>query len=286
MCTDKAAPTVEVALAVLDHKPLTTSELSPGSKDAAPGPESKDGQTGVSLQDHPEYGKYFKMMKAGVPIVDVKEKMRQSGLDPNMLERDPMDIVPSSLDNKSPPSDGAKVPLQDHPVYSKYFRMLKVGLPPPTVRAKMEQDGLDPAILEKSPTDLHPIDDKKGPGEMVPLGEHPAYGKYLRMLKVGLPLAAAKQKMVDDGFDPTILDKGANDLVPLDTTYREKPEAPKAAFKLPPRTPAAKIRKKKLHWKALDSSRVGKESLWAANDEDDEGFQLDADEFNKLFVQR
>jgi hypothetical protein len=47
----------------------------------------------------------------------------------------------------------------------------------------------------------------------------------------------------------------------------------------------AKPVKVRLHWKALDKSRVGANSVWAVDDDDD-GFQLDPDEFDQLFVER
>lgn len=290
MVTDGATPTTEVAISILDHKPILPKVLL----EAAPKPEEFDqtaekpleNEPQVTFIEHPDYGKYFRMVKAGIPIAAVKVKMEQEGFDATFLDYKPTDLVPANLPKKLQIStaDEEMVACKDHPVYSKYFKMLKVGLPLANVRAKMEQEGYDPSILDKSPDDMVPVEVKKddpGPGEMVPLQDHPAYGKYLRMLKVGLPLVAAKQKMIDDGFDPTVLDKGLTDLVPLDTNYR----APEPKVKRPAKSPAAKIRKKKLHWKALDKSRVGADSVWAADDDDD-GFQLDEEEFEQLFVQR
>jgi len=51
---------------------------------------------------------------------------------------------------------------------------------------------------------------------------------------------------------------------------------------------APKPRKKKLYWKALDASKVGRDSLWAQQSGDDaaDSILLDEDEFNKLFVDR
>jgi hypothetical protein len=291
MCTDGVVPSSDVAISILDHKPVTEKELLTSAESKPTdgnGTESSESGPQVPFIEHPEYGKFFRMLKAGIPAAAVKNKMTQEGFDPNLLDNQPTDLAPVDLPKKSGAEAEELVACKDHPVYSKYFKMLKVGLPVANVKAKMEQEGYDPTILDKAPTDMVPVEIKgaedPGPGEMVPLQDHPAYGKYLRMLKVGLPLVAAKQKMVDDGFDPSVLDKKPADLVPLDTNYRA-PE-PKAALKrLPTKSPAAKIRKKKLHWKALDKSRVGADSLWAA-DEDDESFDLDPEEFEQLFVQK
>lgn len=54
--------------------------------------------------------------------------------------------------------------------------------------------------------------------------------------------------------------------------------------KAAPAAAVPKPRKKKLYWKALDASKVGRDSLWA--DQNDGDILLDEDEFNKLFVDR
>lgn len=37
---------------------------------------------------------------------------------------------------------------RDHPIYSKYFKLLRMDVPKEHVQLKMEQCGLDPSILE------------------------------------------------------------------------------------------------------------------------------------------
>ena len=41
--------------------------------------------------------------------------------------------------------------LKDDPMFAKYFKMLKMHLPPPAVKQKMTAEGLDPAILDMDP---------------------------------------------------------------------------------------------------------------------------------------
>jgi len=55
---------------------------------------------------------FFRMLKIGVPRGGVKQKMRQEGLDPAILDMDP---------NKPPPVV-AEPPLQEHPKYAKVCR--------------------------------------------------------------------------------------------------------------------------------------------------------------------
>ena len=49
------------------------------------------------------------------------------------------------------PSVCSGPPLKDDPKYSKYFRMLKMGLPKGAVAQAMTKDGLDAAVLDMDP---------------------------------------------------------------------------------------------------------------------------------------
>jgi WASH complex subunit CCDC53 len=41
--------------------------------------------------------------------------------------------------------------LKDHPEYATYFKMLRLGIPPPQIKMKMEASGHNPAILDMDP---------------------------------------------------------------------------------------------------------------------------------------
>jgi len=76
---------------------------------------------------------FFKMLKVGVPRGGVKQKMRQEGLNPAILDMDPTKPPPATA-----PDDAAAQPaLKDHPKYAKVrvlFRpVLEVGVPPYTL---------------------------------------------------------------------------------------------------------------------------------------------------------
>jgi len=43
---------------------------------------------GLTVEQDPEYAKYFKMLKIGVPMIQVQNKMRADGKDPSLLELD------------------------------------------------------------------------------------------------------------------------------------------------------------------------------------------------------
>ena len=52
---------------------------------------------------------------------------------------------------------GPKVPAAEHPVLTKFFKMLKVGLPKNFVERKMNEDNVDPKYIHVEPTDLVPV---------------------------------------------------------------------------------------------------------------------------------
>jgi hypothetical protein len=189
----------------------------------------------VALSEHPKYAKYFKMLKVGLPLAAVKLKAEAEGLDASMLERDPAELVPVQ---DAPPAAAAeveKVAVSQHPKYAKFFKMLKVGLPKDAVKNKMTQEGFDPAILDKAEDELIPLNDTAPAvdvGPKVPVSEHPKYAKFFKMLKVGLPRDAVKNKMTQEGVDAAMLDRDPAELIPLN-------DAPAAAAQDPgPMVPA------------------------------------------------
>ena len=101
MCTDGVTPSTELGMNILDHKQISEKDLSAPPKLDNETSESKedDDKKGecspqVTFAEHPEYGKYFRMLKAGIPGAAVKTKMTQEGLNPDFLDRNPNDIVP------------------------------------------------------------------------------------------------------------------------------------------------------------------------------------------------
>ncbi|KAK1940668.1 Formin-like protein 20 [Phytophthora citrophthora] len=105
-----------------------------------------------------------------------------------------------------------QIPLKDHPTYQKYFKMLKVGLPAPVVKHKMQSENVDPAVLDMDPNKPLPeapvpaLDAEAEAAYQAQLKEYEAkHGKYLQMVKVGLPPAVVEHKMRMDNVDPAWL---------------------------------------------------------------------------------
>ena len=170
------------------------------------------------------------------------------------------------------------IALSEHPIFSKYFKMLKFGLSKEVVAMKMKLEGHTSELLDKDPTEMIPLDYKKTEGaQKVAVQEHPKLSKYFKMLKIGLPVDTIKHKMEMEGIEPSYIEKNPTDLVDADLD-------PILGSKLIKTKALPDFRKKRIHWKVIDASKI-KETLWGELGEEDDIF-LDEAEFNQLFVQR
>jgi len=171
-------------------------------------PKKEDGDGEPPLKDDPKYSKYFKMLKMGLPKEAVKHAMKRDAVeDDSILDLDPEKSLKSQRAPQKEEGDG-EPPLKDDPKYSKYFKMIKMGLPKEAAKHAMKRDGIeDDSILDLDPekslkSQQAPKEEDTGP----PLKDDPKYTKYFKMMKMGLPKEAAKHAMVRDQLDPSILD--------------------------------------------------------------------------------
>ena len=206
-----------VDVSIIDRDPEELVELE----------ESKSEPKKIALKDHPAYAKYFKMLKMGLPKTSIVHKMKGDGVDVSIIDRDPEELVELE-ESKSEPK---KVALKDHPVYAKYFKMLKMGLPKASIVHKMRGDGVDISIIDRDPEELVELEGPKdgskkpatAPGAVsakqpprirkVPLREHPDFEKYFTMLERGLPRIQVERVMRKDKKDVSILDHDPNELM-------------------------------------------------------------------------
>lgn len=181
--------------------------------------EASDAPSDVLLKDHEVYSKYFKMLTMGLPEGAVRQKMRMDGVDERALDLGgdaPFSKLPKP---EKEPAESASaesksdLKLKDDPRFSKYFRMIDVGLPEGAVRQKMKNDGVDERALDLGGDAL--VSELAGPssGSTVKLQDDPTYAKYFKMLKMGLPEGAVRQKMKTDGVNERALDLGGEALV-------------------------------------------------------------------------
>ena len=168
--------------------------------------------------------------------------MRAEGLDVAVLDGqqpaaaaadDAGDAQATADDGDEPasgPPPGSGPPIGEDPTYEKFFKMLKMHVPKGAVAAKMQAEGLDPAVLELDPTQPQPWKAEVPSGP--PLGEDPKYAKFFKMLKMHVPKMAVAAKMAAEGLDASLLDADPTQPAP-----GSAPGAKKAVKKGPPPGP-------------------------------------------------
>lgn len=168
---------------------------------------------GVKAKDHPDFAKYFKLLSMGLQPEQVKMKMQQSGVDPSVLD-DPDGIIGGASPDAGPaaaaaaPAAGGGALVKDDAKYAKFFKLLKMGMPAEQIKLKMSAEGLDPELLD---TPDAPMPGSGGAaaasgGGVMTVKEDPAYEKFFKLLKMGMPAEQIKLKMSAVGLNADLLD--------------------------------------------------------------------------------
>ena len=250
--------------------------------------EEEDKDTGTPLKDDPDYEKFFKMLKMGLPIGAVKNALVRDGKDPSIMDLDPNKSVKSQMKSDDEEEDkDTGTPLKDDPDYEKFFKMLKMGLPIGAVKNALVRDGKDPSIMDLDPNQSIEFQRREKAGSEavdtgVPLKDDPEYEKFFKMVKMGLPVGAVQNALQRDGKDPSIMDLDPNLSVAFQLTKKKG-----GAAKTVKKEKKIKVRRKKIYWNALDKSKVKTDSLWGKirGMVDMEKLKIDTSEFESLFTE-
>lgn len=232
----------------LDEPPKLVRK-APSAAEAAPAAPTEE-----QIAAHREkYGKYFKMLRMGLPRGSVEHKMRTEGVDPKEL--DGPHIAPAPVPAAAPTE--AQIAAHKEK-YSKYFKMLRMGLPRGSVEHKMRTDGIDPKELDGPHIAAAPAAAAAAPTAAQIAAHKEKYAKYFKMLSLGLPRGSVEHKMRTDGIDPKELD-GPHVAAPA--------VAPAMSPSKPPLKRTNSIRKK-LHWDVKKHNPVQlqhRDSLWSVS---------------------
>jgi hypothetical protein len=269
--------------------------------EAAEAKKAEDAAPKVAVKDLPDYAPYFKMLKMGLPKGAVKHKMQKDGKDPEVLNLDPNQPLPTPKKKEKKPSKPKNtIPVKDLPDYAPYFKMLKMGLPKGAVKHKMQKDDKDPAVLDMDPNKPLPDEPEEGEeeeeeepedtGPKIPIKDMPEVQQYLKMLKMGLPKGAVRQKMIKDGkVNPDLLDMDPNK--PPEAKKKKKKSMKGMLKNVAMKVKEKLVRRKKLHWSAVEDDDIDIEnSVWGqiGNEEGSMGgladFDIGMDELNSLFT--
>lgn len=211
--TAAAAAAVATAAASAASDSAPSSTASSGSTAQPSVASVANGSAGgVAAKDHEDYKKFFKLLSMGMPPEQVKMKMEQAKVDPSVLD-DPDAIIGGSAPSAgatsaAPAASGGTI--KDDERYVKYFKLLKMGMPPEQVKLKMSADGVDPELLD---TPDAPVGGSGG-GQAAPAAEaqpmtvkeDPEYEKFFKLVKMGMPAEQVKMKMSAAGVNPDYLD--------------------------------------------------------------------------------
>uniref|UniRef100_A0AAV1THF0 FH2 domain-containing protein n=1 Tax=Peronospora matthiolae TaxID=2874970 RepID=A0AAV1THF0_9STRA len=164
---------------------------------------------GISVKDHEKYAKFFKLMKMGMPLEQVKLKVSMEGLDGELLS------TPDALLKE----DGSKfveevvvkgVPVKEHEKFAKFLKLMKMGMPLEHVKVKASAEGLDGELLYTPDVLVDEVGKKLEAAEKqcegVPVKESEKFAKFYKLLKMGMSMEHVKLKVLSEGLDANLLE--------------------------------------------------------------------------------
>ncbi|KAJ0394199.1 hypothetical protein P43SY_007833 [Pythium insidiosum] len=161
---------------------------------------------GIPVREHPSYAKFFKLMKMGMPLEQIKLKASAEGLNASLLDSPEVLLNDDGSLLQTGPTG---VPAREHEKYAKFFKLMKMGMPQEQVKLKMAAEGLCADLLDTPDrlvdADGHVVEDTtvlKG----TPACEHEKYAKFFKLKKMGMPLEQIKLKMSAEGLKADLLD--------------------------------------------------------------------------------
>ncbi|CAI5723718.1 unnamed protein product [Peronospora effusa] len=164
---------------------------------------------GIPVKDHEKFAKFFKLMKMGMPLEQTKLKASAEGLDGDLL------LTPDVLLHE----DGSRfvagvvvkgVPVKEHEKFSKFFKLMKMGMPLEHIKVKASAEGLDGELIS-TPDVLVDENGKKVEAATeqpkgIPVKDHEKFVKFFKLLKMGMPMDHVKSKLSSEGLDANLLE--------------------------------------------------------------------------------
>ena len=253
------------------------------------------------MRDDPIYGKYFVMLESGVSIDDIAKMCVREGNDESIVRGPAIKLTPkpSSFPQSSQSNETVantemkKQPQQDpndprnKPEYKKWFKLLSMHIPKEHIVLKMQQEGIDPSILdyasqpEPEPTQTPSSQPQEDPNDP---RNKPEYKKWFKLLSMHIPKEHIVLKMQQEGVDPSILDYASQPTSssvpqPLQEQQVEynkprikkedKPKEekkPKSIRRKTKREPETKM--KNIYWDAIDDDKID-DSAWSKMDDNE-----------------
>ncbi|KAI9922300.1 hypothetical protein PsorP6_001218 [Peronosclerospora sorghi] len=181
------------------------------NKDGSKFDPAKTGK-GVQVKEHEKFAKFFKLMKLGMPLENIKLKASAEGLDGKLLSTPDAIVDEDGKRMEETKKESKGTPVKDHEKFVKFFKLLKMGMPIEHVKLKVSSEGLDANLLE-TPEKL--VDENGNEVKEttmaeavkpVPVKQHEKFAKFFKLMKMGMPLSHVKLKAVSEGLDGDLLD--------------------------------------------------------------------------------
>lgn len=206
-----AAPPAAPAAAALPAVAAGTAAPAgpPPAVPEAPAPPPPPAPVVVKVKDDPVLAPYFRMLKIGAVAAQVKMKMAAEGrADPALLDLDPE--APSPLQQPAAaaaaPAAAAPAPAPaPTPSLAAPPPLPALMPPPPTPAAVAAPVPAPVAAAAAAPPPPPPPPPPAAGGGFVALKDDPSYGRFFRMLKMGVPPQAVANKVAAEGLDPAVM---------------------------------------------------------------------------------
>ncbi|KAG3031149.1 hypothetical protein JG687_00001540 [Phytophthora cactorum] len=211
--SEATAAAAAAATAAAEAQANTRTVSEPAAQAASPVSSAETAPTsngtGVTAKDHPDYMKFFKLLTMGLPAEQVKMKMEASGVDPSILDG-PDAIIGGAAPSANSASTVGGTLVKDDEQYAKFFKLLKMGMPSEQIKLKMSASGLNPDLLDTPDAPMPGTGGATAPAtasnQVMTVKEDPAYEKFFKLMKMGMPAEQVKMKMSAAGLNGDLLD--------------------------------------------------------------------------------
>ncbi|KAF1792388.1 WASH complex, subunit CCDC53 [Phytophthora cactorum] len=129
--------------------------------------------------------------------------------DPSILDG-PDAIIGGAAPSANSASTVGGTLVKDDEQYAKFFKLLKMGMPSEQIKLKMSASGLNPDLLDTPDAPMPGTGGATAPAtasnQVMTVKEDPAYEKFFKLMKMGMPAEQVKMKMSAAGLNGDLLD--------------------------------------------------------------------------------
>ncbi|KAJ0408063.1 hypothetical protein ATCC90586_003698 [Pythium insidiosum] len=142
-------------------------------------------------------------------IKDLQKKLAELEKKTQTLDVTSRNSIPGPSGAVRPAKPVVYIPLlvKDDGAFKKYFKLKDMSMPIEQIKAKMEADGVNPALLD-TPDEVSPNDPGAPEGAYIPMlvKDDPKLKKFFKLKMMEMPIDQIKLKMEAEGVDPELID--------------------------------------------------------------------------------